>query len=132
MGSHQRRGRVSRLPPYGTSIVAWTEKAEDPVINEWNEGVLAASLITRFSDIIIVHNISGWALMPLVILRQNLYTDPRKPVSVEAGVRNFGEPNEMSPVFLTTNFALTYYTVASDIESAKLDCYLIVVDSEGW
>jgi len=37
----------------------------------------------------------------------------------------------MSPVLLTTNFALTFYTVASDIESAKLDCYLVVVDSEG-
>jgi acetyl-CoA decarbonylase/synthase complex subunit gamma len=37
----------------------------------------------------------------------------------------------MSPVLLTTNFALTYYTVASDIESAKVDCYLVVVDSEG-
>ena len=61
----------------------------------------------------------------------NLYTDPRKPVSVEAEIVPFGEPNEMSPVLLTTNFALTYYTVASDIESAKLDCYLVVVDSEG-
>ncbi|TRO48439.1 acetyl-CoA decarbonylase/synthase complex subunit gamma, partial [Candidatus Bathyarchaeota archaeon] len=72
-----------------------------------------------------------WALLPLVILRQNLYTDPRKPVSVEAEVVPFGEPDENSPVLLTTNFALTYYTVASDIESAKVDCYLVVVDSEG-
>ena len=119
------------LPLMGAPITAWAEKAEDPIINEWNEAVLSAALITRFSDIIVVPSVSGWALLPLVILRQNLYTDPRKPVSVEAGVNTYGEPDEMSPVLLTTNFALTFYTVASDIESAKLNCYLVVVDSEG-
>jgi acetyl-CoA decarbonylase/synthase complex subunit gamma len=80
---------------------------------------------------IIIHSISGWSLLPLVILRENIYTDPRKPVSVEPGINSFGEPDEMSPLFLTTNFALTYYTVASDIESAKLNCYLVVVDTDG-
>jgi acetyl-CoA decarbonylase/synthase complex subunit gamma len=93
--------------------------------------VVSSSLITRFADALIIHGVSGWSLLPLVILRQNLYTDPRKPVSVEAEVIPFGEPDENSPVLLTTNFALTYYTVASDIESAKVDCYLVVVDSEG-
>jgi acetyl-CoA decarbonylase/synthase complex subunit gamma len=81
--------------------------------------------------VLILHGVGGWFLLPLVILRQNLYTDPRKPVSVEAGVKAFGEPNELSPVLMTTNFALTYYTVASDIESAKVTCYLVVVDTEG-
>ncbi len=88
-------------------------------------------MICRYADIIVFHSISGWALLPLVILRQNIYTDPRKPVAVETGVMTFGEPDENSPVLLTTNFALTYYTVASDIESAKVDCYLVVVDTEG-
>jgi acetyl-CoA decarbonylase/synthase complex subunit gamma len=119
------------FPLLGAPIVAWADKAEDPVINEWNEVVIASALVTRFSDVLIFHGVNGWALLPLVILRQNLYTDPRKPVSVEAEVIPFGEPDEMSPVLLTTNFALTYYTVASDIESAKIDCYLIVVDTEG-
>ncbi len=119
------------FPLLGVPIIAWAEEAEDPVINEWNEVVIASALVTRFSDLLILHSISGWALLPLVILRQNLYTDPRKPVSVEAKVVPFGEPSEMSPVLLTTNFALTYYTVASDIESAKVDCYLVVVDTEG-
>jgi acetyl-CoA decarbonylase/synthase complex subunit gamma len=119
------------FPLLGTPITAWAEKAEDPMINEWNEVVVSSSLITRFADALVIHGVSGWSLLPLVILRQNLYTDPRKPVSVEAEVIPFGEPDENSPVLLTTNFALTYYTVASDIESAKVDCYLVVVDSEG-
>ena len=63
--------------------------------------------------------------------RQNIYTDPRKPVAVEPGLKVIGAPGENSPVLFTTNFALTYYTVTSDIESAKVDTYLLVVDSEG-
>ncbi|MFQ6053429.1 MAG: acetyl-CoA decarbonylase/synthase complex subunit gamma [Candidatus Bathyarchaeia archaeon] len=119
------------FPLLGTPITAWAEGTEDPVINEWNEAMLAAALIARYADALVMHSVSGWSLLPQVILRQNIYTDPRKPVSVEAGVRPFGEPTGLSPVMLTTNFALTYYTVASDIEAAKVDCYLIVVDTEG-
>jgi acetyl-CoA decarbonylase/synthase complex subunit gamma len=118
-------------PLLGAPIAAWTEKAEDPLINEWNEAMLTSALIARYSDILVVHSVSGWALLPIVFLRQNIYTDPRKPVAVEAGVSSYGNPDENSPVLLTTNFALTYYTVASDIEGSKLDCYLVVVDSEG-
>ena len=119
------------FPLLGAPIAAWSEKADDPLINEWNEAMLSSALIARYSDILVVHSVSGWSLLPLVFLRQNIYTDPRKPVSVEAGVFNYGNPDESSPVLLTTNFALTYYTVASDIESSKIDCYLVVVDSEG-
>jgi len=75
----------------------------------------------------------GWALLPIVILRQNLYSDPRKPAAVEPGLRTFGEPDENSPVMFTTNFSLTYFTVSSDIESSDISnkCYLLVIDSEG-
>jgi acetyl-CoA decarbonylase/synthase complex subunit gamma len=50
---------------------------------------------------------------------------------VEPGLKVLGTPDENSPVFFTTNFALTYYTVASDIENSKINAYLIVVDTEG-
>jgi len=127
----EKEDEVLGFPLLGLPIAAWLEKYEDQVINEWNEAMLACTLITRYADLIILHGLEGWALLPLVFLRQNLYTDPRKPVSVEPGVRKFGNPTEASPMLLTTNFALTYYTVAADIESAKLDCYLLVVDTEG-
>ena len=69
--------------------------------------------------------------LPATVLRQNIYTDPRKPVAVSPGLKVFGTPDENSPVFFTTNFALTYYTVASDIESSKINAYLLVIDTEG-
>jgi len=118
-------------PLIGTPIAAWTEPADAPEVSAWKEAYVASMLITRYADILIMHSTDGWVLLPTTILRQNIYTDPRKPVAVEAGIRTFGKPDENSPVMMTTNFALTYYTVASDIESAGIDSYLLVVDSEG-
>ena len=120
------------FPLMGVPMVAWMEKGEAPEeIAKWREAYLAAMLIVRYADILILHNVDGWALLPPVILRQNIYTDPRKPVAVEPGLKVFGTPDENSPVMFTTNFALTYYTVASDIENAKINTYLLVVDTEG-
>ena len=99
--------------------------------NGLKEAMAASLMMAKYADLIILHNIEIWALLPILTLRQNLYTDPRRPVRVEAGIKEFGSPDENSPVLLTTNFALTYYTVASDIESAKVDCYLIVLDTDG-
>jgi acetyl-CoA decarbonylase/synthase complex subunit gamma len=120
------------FPLIGVPMVAWTERGEAPQeIVKWREAYVVAMLIVRFADIVVMHNVDGWALLPPVVLRQNIYTDPRKPVAVEPGLKVFGTPDENSPVMFTTNFALTYYTVASDIESAKVNAYLLVVDTEG-
>jgi acetyl-CoA decarbonylase/synthase complex subunit gamma len=118
-------------PLIGTPITAWTEAASSPTVNAWNEAAVASMLVTRFADILIMHGIEGWSLLPLTVLRQNIYTDPRKPVAVEPGLRTIGTPDENSPVLMTSNFALTYYTVMQDIESTDKSAYLLVVDSEG-
>jgi acetyl-CoA decarbonylase/synthase complex subunit gamma len=120
------------FPLIGTPITAWLERGSMPQeLALWNEAYAAGMLVNRYADILIMHSTRGWSLLPIVILRQNIYTDPRKPVAVEPGLRTFGAPDENSPVMMTTNFALTYYTVASDIESSSVNCYLIVVDTEG-
>ncbi len=95
------------------------------------EAELAAALMLRYCDIMILSSIEAWSLMPLLTLRQNIYTDPRVPIQVEAGLKIVGAPDANSPVFLTSNFALTYYTVASDLEAAKIPCYVVVADTEG-
>ena len=122
------------FPIMGTPITAWTVEASRGAPKEllaWREAYVAAMLITRFADILIMHSLDGWALLPITILRTNLYTDPRKPVAVEAGLREFGSPDENSPVLLTSNYALTYYTVEADIKASGVDCYLLVADTEG-
>ena len=120
------------FPLIGVPMVVWMDSAETArEIVTWREAYLAAMLTARFADILIMHSTDGWALLPNIILRQNIYTDPRKPVAVEPGLKAFGTPDENAPVMFTTNFALTYYTVASDIEAAKINAYVLVVDTEG-
>jgi acetyl-CoA decarbonylase/synthase, CODH/ACS complex subunit gamma len=123
---------LAGYPLLGVPMVAWVnsgETAED--LLKWREAYLASMLIVRYADILVMHSADGWSLLPNTVLRQNIYTDPRKPVAVAPGLKEFGAPDENSPVFFTSNFALTYYTVASDIESNKLNAYLIVVETEG-
>jgi len=127
----KRGDELLGFPIMGTPITAWTERSDVAEVNMWNEAYIASVLINRYADILIMHSAEGWVLLPITILRQNIYTDPRKPVAVEPGIKVFGQPDENSPVMMTTNFALTYYTVASDIESSGINCYLIVVDTEG-
>ena len=123
---------LAGFPLMGVPMVTWTNKGEtaDEIV-KWREAYLAGMLIVRYADVIVMHGDDGWSLLPNTVLRQNIYTDPRKPVAVAPGLKVFGTPDENSPVFFTSNFALTYYTVASDLESAKLNAYLIVVETEG-
>ena len=123
---------LAGFPLIGVPMVAWSERGDsaDEIV-KWREAWLAGMLIVRYADVLILHETDGWALLPNAVLRQNIYTDPRKPVAVEPGLKVFGTPDENSPVFFTTNFALTYYTVASDIESSKMNAYVVVVDTEG-
>ncbi|MEI7856108.1 MAG: acetyl-CoA decarbonylase/synthase complex subunit gamma [Methanomicrobiales archaeon] len=122
---------LSGFPLLGIPLTVWTggELSED--VLKWQEAIMASMLLSRYSDLLIMHSLDGWVLLPQLIWRFNLYSDPRKPVSVEAGVKSFGRPDRDSPVLITTNYALTYFTVESDIKASNLDCYLIVTDTGG-
>jgi acetyl-CoA decarbonylase/synthase complex subunit gamma len=123
---------LAGFPLMGVPMVTWIgkgETAED--LLKWREAYLAAMLVVRYADILVMHGNDGWSLLPITVLKQNIYTDPRKPVAVAPGLKVFGTPDENSPVMFTSNFALTYYTVASDLDSNKLNAYLIVVETEG-
>jgi len=122
---------LAGFPLLGTPISAWAggELLKETI--EWNEACLAGMLISRYADILIMHSMDGFVLLPQLIWRFSLYTDPRKPVSVEPGVRSFGTPDMQSPLLITSNYALTYFTVESDLKAAHLNCYLIVADTGG-
>ncbi len=118
-------------PLLGVPLAVWTGGEISMDVLKWREAVTASMLLSRYADILIMHSLDGWVLLPQLIWRFNLYTDPRKPVSVESGIRIFGKPDKNSPVLITTNYALTFFTVESDIKAANLDCFLLVVDSGG-
>ncbi|MFX1579886.1 MAG: acetyl-CoA decarbonylase/synthase complex subunit gamma [Promethearchaeota archaeon] len=120
-------------PLLGTPISVWADhkEGEAPELTKWDEVLTGSAQIVRYADILVLHSIDMWTNLPLTFLRSNLYTDPVKPVAVEPGLMEFGEVNSDSPLMYTTNFALTYFTVESDIKQAGVSAYLLVVDTEG-
>ncbi len=95
------------------------------------ESKTSSAMLNRYADIMILHGLEPWELMPILTLRQSIYTDPRKPQAVEPGLYPIGNPDENSPVVLTTNFSLTFYTVTGDFEKDGVNCWLLAMDTEG-
>jgi len=91
----------------------------------------AATFICKYASIVIIKSVEAWKVLPLLTLRQNIYTDPQRPLQVEPKLYPVGNVSEKSPVLITTNFSLTYYTVLSEVESSKVPSYIISVDTEG-
>jgi acetyl-CoA decarbonylase/synthase complex subunit gamma len=95
------------------------------------EMALAAMFVIKYPGIIVLSDFDAESLLPLLVQRLNIYTDPRIPMSVEEKCYTVGEPGEDSPVLITSNWALTYFIVASEIESSKVASWLCVKDTEG-
>jgi acetyl-CoA decarbonylase/synthase complex subunit gamma len=85
----------------------------------------------KYGSIILMDTFEKADMLPLMALRQNLFSDPQKPAQVEPGVFAIGDANENSPVYCTTNFSLTYYTVEGEISGSKIPSWLIAVPTDG-
>jgi len=120
-------------PILGSPISVWADhkEGEAPELTKWDEVLVASAQIVRYSDIIIIHSLDMWTNLPTTFLRSNIYTDPVKPVAVEAGFFKYGNAGPDSPVMYTTNFTLTFFTVESDIKQCNVDAWLLTVDTEG-
>ena len=70
-------------------------------------------------------------MFPLLLERLNIYTDPQRPMTVTEGIYEINNPDENSPVLVTTNFALTYFIVSGEIEGSRVPSWLLIKDSEG-
>jgi acetyl-CoA decarbonylase/synthase complex subunit gamma len=95
------------------------------------ETVLGSAFVAKYAGIIIVNHLDPWELLPMLVVAQNIYTDPQVPNTVEAKLYEIGNPDENSPVLFTTNFSLTYFSVEADVERSKIPCYIAVVETEG-
>ncbi len=87
--------------------------------------------ICKYGSIIVLPEYDKALLYSLFTLRQNIYTDPQKPIQVDPKVYPIGEPGPESPVFVTTNFSLTYFIVSGEIENSGISAHLVVADAEG-
>jgi len=95
------------------------------------ETLIAGMHIAKYGGIVVLSDFTGETLFPLLLERLNIYTDPQRPMTVTEGIYEVGNPDENSPILVTTNFALTYFIVSGEIEGSKVPTWLMIKDSEG-
>ena len=81
--------------------------------------------------IIVLDHFSPAISYSLLTLRLNIYTDPQKPIQMAPGIYEIGSPKSDSPLCVTTNFSLTYFSIAGELESSGFPSWLLVCDTEG-
>jgi acetyl-CoA decarbonylase/synthase complex subunit gamma len=97
----------------------------------YEEAMQGATYILKYAGIVLLRGIEEAEVLSLLTLRQNVYTDPQKPLQIEPKLYPIGQANAKSPVLVTTNFSLTYYTVLGEVEASKVPSYILSVDTEG-
>ena len=95
------------------------------------EAALAGQQIAKYAGIIVLNHFNPAVVYPLLTLRMNIYTDPQKPIQIKPDVYPIGTPRDDSPLCVTTNFALTYFSIAGELEASGWDSWLLVCDTEG-
>ena len=95
------------------------------------EAVYAAQAISKYTGFLVLDTFAPEMIYALLVLRENIYTDPQKPIQVQPGIYEINSPKPESPVLITTNFSITYFSVANEVESSGLPAWLVVTDAEG-
>jgi acetyl-CoA decarbonylase/synthase complex subunit gamma len=91
----------------------------------------ACAMVCKYAAVLISDAWEPQLLLPILTTRQNIYTDPQKPVQVEAKMYEIGEVSPISPLLVTTNFSLSYYSVESEVEASRIPCRILAVNTEG-
>ncbi|HWR44605.1 acetyl-CoA decarbonylase/synthase complex subunit gamma [Sporomusa sp.] len=122
----RRLALKKKFRPFGFPTIAFTT-AEDP--NE--EIVQAGVFVAKYASVVVLKADEKPYVLPLLTCRMNIYTDPEKPIAVEANLYEIGAVTPESPVYVCTNFSLTYYAVEGEVIASKIPGYIIAVDTEG-
>lgn len=102
-----------------------------PIIAFPKNAAEAAQAISKYAGFIVLDHFTADLAYPLLVLRQNIYTDPQKPIQVQPGIYEINNPKPEDPVLVTTNFSITYFSVANEVEGSGLPAWLMVCDAEG-
>ncbi len=118
--------KKNKLVGYPT-ITFPAEMTDDPM----KEAMIAVMFIAKYGGIIVLSDFAGESLFPLLVARLNIYTDPQRPLATTEGIYEINNPDENSPLLVTSNFSLTYFIVSGEIENSKVPAWLYVKDTEG-
>ncbi|MFQ6758389.1 MAG: acetyl-CoA decarbonylase/synthase complex subunit gamma [Deltaproteobacteria bacterium] len=124
-----RRSAIrAKFKPLGFPTITFPcEISADPLM----EAMVASVLIAKYAGIVVLSDLQGDILFPLLLERLNIFTDPQRPMVVQEDVYNINGPTEDSPVLITCNFSLTYFIVSGEIEGSKVPSWLLIKDTEG-
>lgn len=124
----RRAALIDKFRPLGfPTIVFPCEMTDDSM----QETVFASTFIPKYGGIIVLSEVDGHNLFPLTVQRMNIYTDPQRPMATTEGIYEINNPDENSPVLITSNFSLTYFIVSGEIEASKVPSWLLIKDTEG-
>lgn len=123
-----RRAAIEKkFKPFGFPIISYLNISDNP----YDDAVGASFALCKYSNMIVFDSLNKALITSLSVLSQNIFTDPQKPLQVEPKLYEVAEPDENSVVFVTTNFALTYFAVVNELEGANIPSYLVITPSDG-
>jgi acetyl-CoA decarbonylase/synthase complex subunit gamma len=114
--------------PLGFPIITFPGECAD---DEGMVTVAATQAITKYGGFVVLDRFSPATVYPLLALRTNIYTDPQQPIQVQPGLYEINDPGADSPVMVTTNFSITYFSVANEVDGSGNPGWLLVADAEG-
>ena len=124
----RRLAIAKKFEPLGYPVITFPGEGTSSIDEE---AALAGQHVAKYGSIVVIDRFSPALILALITLRLNIYTDPQKPIQMKPGVYQIGEPKETSPVCVTTNFSLTYFSIAGELEGASWPSWLVVCDTEG-
>ncbi|MDR1164447.1 MAG: acetyl-CoA decarbonylase/synthase complex subunit gamma [Deltaproteobacteria bacterium] len=95
------------------------------------QGAIASNLIAKYAGVVVLSDFDGAVVFPLLLERLNIFTDPQRPMTVVEGIYPINNPDENSPVLVTTNFSLTYFIVSGEVEGSRVPSWLLIKECEG-
>jgi len=123
----RRLALKSNFRPLGYPVIALPGKAGEP----GKESVYAAQAIAKYAGFVVLDTFTPEMVYALLVLRENIYTDPQKPIQVQPGIYEINNPTADAPALVTTNFSITYFSVANEVEGSGLPAWLVVTDADG-
>ncbi len=126
--SIRRFALLKKMRSLGFPTITFPAEMSD---NPMKEALIASIFVAKYGGLIIISDLQGETLFPLLVARMNIFTDPQRPLATTEGIYEINGPDEHSPVLLTSNFSLTYFIVSGEIENSRVPAYLMVKDTEG-
>jgi len=121
-----RRLALKGFRPLGYPAMALAT-SDDPTM----QAIEASTYVAKYAGVVITDAVEAWQMLPILTTRQDIYIDPQKPVAVEPKLYAVGEVGPESPLLVTTNFSLSYYSVEGEVEASRVPAYILSVDTEG-